>query len=159
MNEKTPVDGFKEVEALIPGFPQSLRPKTEAERELIARVQIKTLTEECLYILNVSEVGEWVWPEKYGYLPQEDEMCIDDVEMRVRHYLKTFLALNEEGTLEEISKHAMKNLEEILCIPERMVYPSAYYHLIERLQGTITRICALVPQTDVKFPPLPYTSF
>ena len=159
MNEKIPVSELKEVELPIPGFPQSLRPKTESERELIARVQIKTLVEECLYILNVSEIGEWVWPEKYGYLPEEDERCIDDVEMRVRHYLHTFLALNQEGTLEEMSKHAMKDLDEILSIPETIVYPSAYYNLIERLQGTITRISALVPQTDVKFPPLPYTSF
>ena len=159
MDEKTPVSGFKEVEVPIPGFPQSLRPKTQSERELIARVQIKTLTEECLYILHNSELDEWVWPEKYGYLPQQDEMNIDEVETRVRHYLKTILALNEEGTLEDVHKHVMKDLDEVLSVPEGMVYPRVYYDLVERLQGTISRICVLVSQSDVNFPPLPYTVF
>ena len=159
MEEKTPVSGFKEVEVPIPGFPQSLRPKTQSERELIARVQIKTLTEECLYITNNGELDEWVWPEKYGYLPQQDEMNIDEVERNVRHYLKTILALNEEGTLEDVHKHCMKDLDEVLSIPEGMVYPKVYYDLIERLQGAITRICVLVSQSEVNFPPLPYTVF
>ena len=124
MNEETPVsEGNK------------------AERELIARVQIKTLTEECLYILTNSELAEWVWPEKYGYLPQEDEKAIEEVETRVYLYLKTFLDLNEESSFEELHEHCMKNLEDILCLPEGMVYPKFYYDLVERLQGAISRIC------------------
>ena len=134
MNEKTLVSGFKEVEVPIPGFPQSLRPKTQSGRELIARVQIKTLTEECLYITNNGELDEWVWPEKYGYLPQQDEMNIDEVETRVRHYLKTILALNEEGSLEDVHKHCMKNLDEVLDVPEGMVYPRVYYDLVEKVK-------------------------
>lgn len=112
----------------------------EAERELIARVQIKTLTEECLYILTNSELGEMVWPEKYEYLWEEDERSIE-VETRMYLYLKTFLDLNEESSFEDLHEHSMKNLEEILCIPAGIVYPKFYYDLVERLQGAISRIC------------------